>query len=332
MNIVIQTPGSGLKLENNNYVLYLLDQKYTFPPDQVKSITIAKGASISSDAILKAIENETDIIFVDNLGNPQGRIWSPKYGSISTIRINQIEFVFSPKATELIINILTQKIDNFIAILLYLSTVKPQFENNVQRSITALYDYKTKLQNIPIDIISEVAPKIRGWEGQAAKKYFETVAAILPPKFNFTQRGNPPAKDPINAILNYLYGILYSKIEGSLIKAGLDPYVGILHRNEYNRPSLVFDIIELFRHWADYITFTLALRNEIDIDTFFIIQDDGTYWLDSLGKKIVIQAFNDYLSEIITFNNLQRSREEYIQHYAHQLAQQIQNFKKHPQK
>jgi CRISPR-associated protein Cas1 len=327
MNIVLQTPGSGLRVENNNYVMYLLDQKYTIPPDQVKSITIGKGASITSDVIFKAIENETDIIFVDNLGNPQGRIWSPKYGSISNIRIKQIEFVFTSHATQLIKNILMQKIDNYIAVLLYLMSLNPDAEDKIQRTITALRDYKTKIQSVPDDIIPEVSAQIRGWEGLSAKKYFETIAYILPKEFNFTQRGKPPAKDPINAILNYLYGILYSKIEGALIKAGLDPYVGILHRNEYNRPSLVFDVIEVFRHWADYVAFTLALRNSIDNDTFFLVQEDGTFWLDSLGKKIVIQSFNDYLSEIITFNNLQRSREEYIQYYAHQLADHILAFK-----
>lgn len=327
MNIVIQTAGSNLKIENNNFVLSLFDQKYTIPPDQVKSITIGKGASISSDAIFKAIEYEIDIIFTDNLGNPLGRIWSPKFGSISDIRIHQIEFVFSNTATEFIKDIIIQKFDNFIAILLYLLSIKPNTQDKIQRTITAINDYKNKIKNIPNDIIVEVAPKIRGWEGIASKKYFETIAYILPPEYNFKQRGTPPAKDPINAILNYLYGILYSKIEGALIKAGIDPYIGILHRNEYNRPSLVFDIIELFRHWADYVAFSLALKNSIDNDTFFTIHDDNTYWLDNLGKKIIIQAFNDYLSEIITINNINRSREEYIQYFAHQLAQKFLKFK-----
>jgi len=327
MNIVIQTPGASIKIQNGNFLMQINDNTHTFHPDKIKSITISKGAIISSDAITTAIENEIDIIFVDNLGNPIGRIWSHKYGSISTIRIKQTEFVFSTAASQFIIQTLANKIDGNIAILLYLKNLLPQHENLILRTITALNDYKDKINNTPPLIISEIAPTLRGWEGLAAKKYFETIAKILPPHYNFTKRGEPPATDPINAILNYLYGILYSKIEAALIKAGIDPYLGIYHKNDYNRPTLVFDIIEEFRHWADYVAFNLAIHQAIDIDTWFDIKENNSYWLDNLGKRIVITSFNDYLSETININNLQRSREEHILQYAYKLADKIQNFK-----
>ncbi len=326
MNIVIQTPGSALKIINGNFALIVNDQQHLIPPDKVKSITVGKSASITSDAILKAIEKEIDIVFVDNLGHPQGRVWSHKYGSVSSIRIKQTEFVFSPQASQFILQTILNKIDGNIAVLLYLKNLAPDKENQILRSITALNDYKSKISQIKPDIITEIAHTLRGWEGIASKKYFETVAKILPPEYNFNKRGTPPATDPVNAILNYLYGILYSKIEAALIKAGLDPYLGIYHRNDYNRPTLVFDIIEEFRHWADYVTFSFAMHHSIDVDTWFEIKEDGTHWLDYLGKRVVITSFNDYLSEIITINGLPRSRDEHIHIYARQLAQNILHF------
>ncbi len=123
MNIVIQTPGASIKIQNGNFLMQINDNTHTFHPDKIKSITISKGAIISSDAITTAIENEIDIIFVDNLGNPIGRIWSHKYGSISTIRIKQTEFVFSTAASQFIIQTLANKIDGNIAILLYLKNL-----------------------------------------------------------------------------------------------------------------------------------------------------------------------------------------------------------------
>ena len=50
--------------------------------------------------------------------------------------------------------------------------------------------------------------------------------------------------DVANALLNYGYGLLYGKVESGLIKAGIDPYICVLHRDEYNRPVLVYNIIE----------------------------------------------------------------------------------------
>jgi CRISPR-associated protein Cas1 len=34
---------------------------------------------------------------------------------------------------------------------------------------------------------------------------------------------------------------------GCLNKSRYDPYVGVMHRDEYNRPVLAYDVIEKFR-------------------------------------------------------------------------------------
>ena len=49
--------------------------------------------------------------------------------------------------------------------------------------------------------------------------------------------------------------------------------------------------------------------------------------LDGLGKRIVIQSVNDYLAEIITKDGIERSRNEHINRYAHQLAAHFLNLK-----
>ena len=79
------------------------------------------------------------------------------------------------------------------------------------------------------------------------KKYFEALSSILPEKYKFKSRSRNPAKDEFNAMLNYGYGVLYSMVEKACIIAGLDPYIGFLHTDNYNKKSLVFDVIELFR-------------------------------------------------------------------------------------
>ena len=80
-----------------------------------------------------------------------------------------------------------------------------------------------------------------------AKKYFGAISSIVPEKYKFEGRSRNPAKDEFNAMLNYGYGVLYSMVEKACIIAGLDPYIGFLHTDNYNKKSLVFDVIELFR-------------------------------------------------------------------------------------
>jgi len=127
-------------------------------------------------------------------------------------------------------------------------------------------------------------------------------------------------------LLNYAYGILYGKIEGALIRAGIDPYIGVMHRDEYNRPVLVYDVIERFRVWADYVVFGLASQQVFTSDCY-TIRKDGSYWLENNGKRILIQSFNDYLSEVIKIKGVDRSRVVHIDLYAQSLARMFESLK-----
>lgn len=142
----------------------------------------------------------------------------------------------------------------------------------------------------------------------------------MPEKYRFNVRSQHPAMDIVNAFLNYGYGILYGKVEGALIRAGIDPYIGALHRDEYNRPVLVYDVIEIYRVWVDYVVFHLAKQEVINED-FYSVKSDGSYWLESLGRRVIIQSMNDYLDEIVEIEGVKRSRMTHLNSYCKKLAQ-----------
>ncbi|SDA64435.1 CRISPR associated protein Cas1 [Algoriphagus alkaliphilus] len=96
MHLVINSYGATLIRENGLFVIQTEEGKQSFPPDMVKSISISKAARITSDAIILAIHHQVDVLFVSDTGNPEGRVWSVKYGSISNIRRAQLNFLYSP--------------------------------------------------------------------------------------------------------------------------------------------------------------------------------------------------------------------------------------------
>jgi len=320
MNIVLNTYGTSLQRENENFLVTTKDGKQILSPAKIKSISISKGARISSDAALLAIEHEIEVLFVDKSGKPVGRLWSVKYGSISTIRRKQLDFITLPAAVEWIKEIVSDKMDNQSAVLLSMTTHDKVLQNSVENAIKKIDSYKAKLIALKADFIRDVAPTIRGWEGSASRVYFEAITKFMPPAYQFTGRSQHPATDIFNCLLNYGYGILYGKVEGSLIKAGIDPYVGVMHRDEYNRPVLAYDVIEKFRVWVDYVVIGLCLQEVINEDCF-TIRADGSYWLESNGRRILIQSVNDYMSEVINIRGNERSRETHIDLYSQSLAQ-----------
>lgn len=325
MELIINSFGTSLSRDNEGFVIVNSDGKQRIPAFGIKSIQISRGAQITSDAVMLAVENEIDVIFMDKTGKPVARIWSPKYGSISTIRKGQITFTFSKDAVNWIKNIIMHKIENQQALLLMMPANDNVTKNKVDRAINRLEDYRTKVNAINGEIVSDVAPALRGWEGVSSKIYFETINLFLPEEYRFEKRSQNPAMDIANAMLNYGYGLLYSKIESALIKAGIDPYIGIMHRDDYNRPVLVYDIIEIYRVWIDYVVFSL-LSQYVITDEHYSVRSDGSYWLETLGKRILIQSVNDFLDEVIDYKGVKRSRLTQISLYTQDFAQTL---KKH---
>ena len=321
MELIINTFGVSLNRDNEGFVINTRDGKQRIPAVGIDSIQISRGAQITSDAVMLAIEKEIEVMFMDKTGKPIGRIWSPRYGSISTIRKGQLNFTYSHNAVEWIKEVLLKKIENQQALMLLFNNENHP-EVKTEKNIARLEDYRTKISKLDGEIVNDIAPMLRGWEGQASRIYFSTINTFLPEQYRFSVRSQHPALDITNAFLNYGYGILYGRIEGALIKAGVDPYIGILHRDDYNRPVLVYDIIEMYRIWIDYVVYTLLAQNVIT-EEFYSVREDGSYWLEALGRRVLIQSLNDYMDEVITQKGVTRSRLTMLSLYVQSLAQKF---------
>lgn len=320
MDIILHTFGTTIHREQAGFLITNADGNARhLPPTGIDSFQIGRGVLISSDALMLAIEREIEVLIIDRSGQPLGRMWSPRYGSISTIRRGQLAFSTSPEAVDWIKEIIGQKLLNQQALLLSLDAPHPQQRHNVAKAVSRLEEYILKVKALDASLVSEIASTLRGWEGAAAKIYFDNLSPFLPEQFRFDGRSQHPAVDPANALFNYAYGMLYGKIEGALIKAGIDPYIGVMHRDEYNRPVLVYDVIERYRVWADYVVVSILTRGAITED-FYSYLTDGACWLEHLGRRMLIQSMNDYLSEVVQFDGLMRSRATHIDIYAQKLA------------
>jgi CRISPR-associated protein Cas1 len=327
MELILNTYGVTLNRDNEGFVITTTDGQQRIPADAIDSIQISRGAQITSDAVMLAVEREIEVLFMDKAGHPIGRIWSPKYGSVSTIRKGQLNFSFSHDAMEWIKDVICQKIENQQAMMLLLNNDDPALSAIVNKNIARLEDYRNKVKALTGEIVNDIAPTLRGWEGQASRIYFSTINLFIPEQFRFQNRSQHPALDVVNAFLNYGYGILYGKIEGALIKAGIDPYIGIMHRDDYNRPVLVYDIIEIYRIWIDYVVYSLISQNAISED-FYSVKEDGSYWLESLGRRILIQSINDYFDEEITQKGVTRSRMTHLNLYVQHFAQKLKTYER----
>lgn len=91
-----------------------------------------------------------------------------------------------------------------------------------------------------------------GIEGDAAARYWGQFATLLTESvrqqgITFPGRKGRPAQDPVNAALNFCYGLLLADVLRAVVSCGLDPNAGFLHSSERNKPALALDLCEEFR-------------------------------------------------------------------------------------
>jgi CRISPR-associated protein Cas1 len=145
------------------------------------------------------------------------------------------------------------------------------------------------------------AASLLGIEGMAAKEYFAGFARLLNggEQFNIDGRNRRPPRDPVNALLSFVYALLVKEWAISLCAAGFDPMLGFYHRPRYGRPSLALDLTEEFRPLlADSTVLTLVNNGEVTPSSF--VRRAGAVALTDAGRRAVIAAFERRMDTLVT--------------------------------
>jgi CRISP-associated protein Cas1 len=126
--------------------------------------------------------------------------------------------------------------------------------------------------------------ELRGYEGAATARYFQTWSMFLPAEFPFERRSSRPPLNPVNACISFGATLLYTEAVAFIHAHGLDPALGLLHATEDGRWSLALDLIEPFR---PVLVEALAL----DLFSHQILRADhfeprhGGVYLNEQGRK-----------------------------------------------
>lgn len=130
-----------------------------------------------------------------------------------------------------------------------------------------------------------------GIEGDSAEKYFSVFDELITSQkgdFKFTGRNRRPPLDNVNAMLSYVYTLLYHDCISALECVGLDPAVGFLHRDRPGRFSLALDMMEEFRpFFADRLVLSMINRKEVTAKDFEKTASGAVLMSDDARKKLI---------------------------------------------
>lgn len=247
--------GFGLCLSKKSERMLVKKSKeilYEFPLFRISEVVIAsKGISLSSDLIEELCKRGIKISFLSSGGKPYAMITSPMLTATIQARRCQLEALNNEKSHEFSKAVVIGKVKNQERLLRYFGkylkeTDAPRF--TLIESITAeLQKIRKKVEQVNGKNIEESRGTLMGLEGSAGRFYWEGVKEILKHRVEFFGRETHGSIDPVNSLLNYGYGILYSIVWGAIVNAGLEPFAGFLHVDRPGKPSLVLDLTEEFR-------------------------------------------------------------------------------------
>jgi len=137
---------------------------------------------------------------------------------------------------------------------------------------------------------------LRGHEGGGSQAYFSVfnyLIRVADQTFRFSGRTRRPPRDPVNAILSFLYVLLAQDCRSACETVGLDPQMGFLHRDRPGRISLALDLMEEFRpSMADRVCLTLVNRRQLARRDFRFEETGGVFLTDQ-GRSTVLQAWQE---------------------------------------
>jgi CRISPR-associated protein Cas1 len=320
MQLIINSPGTILKRRQGMFFLKNKDRQVEVSPLKVQSILVCHAGALTAGALELAYNHNIDVLVLNKFGDPIGRFWLARFGSIASIRRRQLELSETVDGLRWIREWSMQKLRNQINFLKKLQHTRPDQEELFCTPIERMESGYEHLQKIDGEL-EQRRGTIMGIEGAAGKEYFGCLSKIMPQKFQFEGRSRRPSKDAFNAALNYGYGMLYGLVEKACILAGLDPYLGFLHTDNYNKKSLVFDFIEPFRIWIDEPVVYLFTGRKMNDDYF----DSGSSGvsLNEKGKPVVVTAVNAFGDESIRHAGRNLKRRAVLQLEAHAFAQTL---------
>lgn len=322
MQLLLDTRGLVLKQHNRSFLVVGKTKKAKISPHRIDSIAVTAACMLTTTALRLAIKHKIPVYIIGPTGAIEGTLWSPYLAGLASQRKSQVYWTDSKDALIWILDIIALKIERQAQLLQQLGQPKVAKALLVhQAKLMDLQTEKAKLTNINTSDFEQIRGTVFGLEGTAARHYWAGIAATLPKGWQFQGRSRRPAKDAFNASLNYLYGMMYGSVELAVFSAGLDPYMGVLHREEYNRPAFTFDCIEPFRPWLDELL-VASFQAEIPKMNWFTPKGEG-WWLGKQGRAWIIPQFNDFLVTQRKEGNLATTVRNHLATFAGELAKRI---------
>lgn len=306
--LLVATPGSYLGSARGNVVVKNKGLVIaTAPTANLKHITIVgEGVSFSSN-LLNLLNNHKITL---DLFNHQGK----HLGGFLRASSSQCELWMQQSSADVVRRntLAASIIEGKVINQLYLAKYFNKYHKNSHHHASDLLEKLGDTVKLTRHFVGSADKSDMGFvqqlmaqEAQCALNYWAYVKDLLSDdNVGFDGREQQGAVDVVNVMLNYGYALLYARVWRALLGNGLNPYDSVIHARQSGKPTLVYDVVELFRTQAvDRVVFSLVQKKEsISVENGLLQEDSKKLLVKNLLERI--QKRENYRSESISLDRI----------------------------
>jgi CRISPR-associated protein Cas1 len=268
----------------------------SLPAAEIGQVLVAGSAQLTTQASRSLMRRGVAVTFLTQSGRPRGRL-VPEYHPDADRRLAQaLASQRPPEHLSPARAFARGKMRN-MELLLRRRSEGPGSET--LRAAGRIEALRAALES------AETVAGVRGYEGRATRLYFAQLDRLIQrdePEFRFEKRSRRPPSNAVNALLGFFYALLQNDAHAGCLAAGLDPYVGLLHRPRHGVPALTLDLMDPFRPAVADAALLGALNRGVFAPGDFEerraedMDEVGTY-LTKEGRRKAVRAYTHRRTE-----------------------------------
>ena len=292
--LYVTTENAWLRKDGENIVVRVDGKEHGRVPVHLVSSVVGFGAIGISPALLgHCAASGVCVVFLSRTGRFLARVEGPTTGNVLLRRAQHRAADDREDVASFVKSVVAAKLANQRTVIM--RSLRDYGGEFTVAEAADLEQCAKRLRNGAERCVRGNDPDaLRGIEGEGAAAYFGVFDRLVRNRadaFRFHRRTRRPPTDPINALLSFLYTLLLNDCRAALESVGLDPAVGLLHRDRPGRPSMALDLMEEFRPiLADRVVLSLVNRRQVE-EADFEEAVSGAITLSDSARKTVIAAY-----------------------------------------
>lgn len=292
-----------VRVQKGSLLLSRPEGKVRVPIESLDAVVMF-GGQITTEAIELCVHHAVRVAALRRSGRVRFTISGPLSGNVH-LRVAQLRAADDPDAAlDLARCFVAGKLQSYRTLLARWGAEASDPERTLMTSVR-----ETIAERIASLPTARDGDTVRGLEGDATRRYFKGLGAHLAGRTDvgsFLARTRRPPRDPVNALLGFLYGVAQAEVDGALDAVGLDRQVGFLHGLRPGRSSLSLDLLEELRPLADRLAVRLLALRQLRRE-HFVRTGNGATYLSDQGRAVVLAGVEAWREQEVEHRLLGRS-------------------------